>query len=125
MMNAINADFVGNAAVTASLTRDGQLVIISKNDTDTVTVSGVYASNIGFGVGNDTFTPTKIVPSASSSLNSSSPATSSSTGSSASSSTGSSNSSQTVSTLASENISTAASLLSASGASGNLVDMLA
>jgi hypothetical protein len=41
LMSAINADFVGNAAVTASLNRNGELVITSKNDTDTVTVGGV------------------------------------------------------------------------------------
>ena len=42
---------VGNAAVTASLNRNGDLVLTSKNTTDTITVGGVYASNIGFGVG--------------------------------------------------------------------------
>lgn len=129
MMNAINADFVGNAAVTASLNRNGQLVITSKNDTDTVTVSGIYASNTGFGVGNDTFKPTKTA--ANSANSSSSPASSSSTGntsptaSSTSTSTNSSTNRSTVPTILSENISTAASILSASGASGSLVDMLA
>ena len=129
MMNAINADFVGNAAVTASLNRNGQLVITSKNDTDTVTVSGIYASNTGFGVGNDTFKPTKTA--ANSANSSSSPASSSSTGntsptaSSTSTSTNSSTNRSTVPTILSENMSTAASILSASGASGSLVDMLA
>jgi len=124
LMSAINADLVGNAAVTASLNRDGELVITSKNDTDMVSIGGVYASNIGFGVGNDTFKPTTSSSSSGYSTGASS-STSSATAASSTSTTTGSQSTQAVSTLASQNLSTAASLLSASGAGGTLVDMLA
>jgi hypothetical protein len=132
LMNAINADYFGNAAVTASLSSDGRLVLTSKNDSDTITVGGVYASNIGFGASNDTFTPT-----AGSSSSSASSSASSGTGSSAASSatssgngstsaaTSSATASKSYTTIASELLSSAASLLSDSGDGGTLVDMLA
>ena len=71
LISAINQDYVGNAAVTASLNRDGEIVITSKNTTDTITVGGVYAANVGFAVGHDTFKPTKAASSSSSSPSSS------------------------------------------------------
>jgi hypothetical protein len=117
LISAINADYVGNAAVTASLNRNGDLVITGKNDTDTVTVGGVYASNIGFAVGHDTFKPTPATASSSTSASSTAP--------SATASTSTSRSTQSYSTAASESASSAASLLSASGVGGTLVDMLA
>jgi hypothetical protein len=128
LMNAINANDFGNAAVTASLSRDGRLVLTSKNDTDTITVGGIYASNIGFAVGNQTFTPTK--GKSSSSTASSETATSTSAANAASSSskgnsTSTANSKKSYSTVASEMLSSAASLLSESGDGGTLVDMLA
>ena len=58
LINAINANAAGNANVTAGLNNRGELVITSKNTTDTVTIGGIYASNIGFGTGNATFQPT-------------------------------------------------------------------
>lgn len=123
LMQAINEDYVGNAAVTASLNRDGQLVLTSKNDTDQITVGGVYASNIGFGVTNNTFKPTAATSSASNSASSSAATTSTSNTSSTSASSSASQKSYT--TLNSELLSTAASVLSDSGAGGSLVDMLA
>lgn len=126
LMSAINEDYFGNAPVTASLNRDGELVLTSKNDTATITVGGVYASNIGFGVGHNTFEPTKTSSSASSSSSpSSTTSASSATASSASSATSTSKSSKSYTTPASETASSAASLLSDSGAGGSLVDMLA
>lgn len=129
LIGAINANVAGNAYVSASLNSHGNLVITGKDQTESVTVGGTFASDVGFGPGHQTFQPTAGSPSSSSSSTaSSSSATSSSTGSSssASSSTSKSASKSTtaVSSIASENASDAASFLSASGASGSLVDML-
>jgi trimeric autotransporter adhesin len=120
LMNAINQDYYGNAAVTASLNKEGDLVLTSKNTTDTITVGGYYASNIGFGVGHTTFKPTAASPSSADASSSSSSATSAST---SKSSTKSSSTSYT--TVNSESMSSAASLLSDSGVAGSIVDMLA
>lgn len=122
LMNAINQNYVGNAAVTASLNRNGDLVITSKNTTDTITIGGIYASNIGFAVGHQTFKPTAASSSASSSTTSSSSSASTTTSSNASSSA--QKSTKAVESLATVNASSAASLLSASGVSGSLVNML-
>ncbi len=123
VMHAINSNLVGTATVTASLNAGGRLVLTSKNHTDTITVGGLYAGNIGFGVTNDTFKPTKAVASASNAATTSPPAASSSASkSSASSSTTPAAKSYT--TVASEMLGAAASFLSDSGASGNLVNML-
>lgn len=125
LLSAINANNFGNAQVTASLNSSGNLVLTSKNDTNTIIVGGIYASNIGFAVGHQTFTPTK-----SSSSSAASGGTGTSTASSASSSTSTKSSSSSTAktsytTLASEMSSSAASLLSDSGVGGTLVDMLA
>jgi hypothetical protein len=115
LLKAINADNFGNAQVTASLSRNGNLVITSKNTSDVFTVGGLYASNIGFGVGHNTFTPTKTTaPAPSTPAPTQSPATTSSTTSTA----------KSYVTPATEMVSTASSLLSDSGAAGSLVDML-
>ena len=45
--------------MTAALNSHGNLVLTSKNTTDVILVGGLYASNVGFGVGNQTFKPTK------------------------------------------------------------------
>jgi hypothetical protein len=130
LINAIDANVFGNANVTAGLNSHGDLVITGKNDTDPVTVGGLFASNVGFGTGNNTFQPT--APSSSSSNTaasvSSSNTSTSSTGASSSgksSSTGSSAGASTDSAPALQTGSTAASLLTADGVNGNLVDMLA
>jgi hypothetical protein len=129
-INAINQDLYGNANVIASLNSKGQLVITGKNDSDTVTVEGDDAANIGFSVKNSTFKPT--APSAPPAASSSSPA-SSATASSSSGTSGSSSSSAAAKSdvvtsrvaLTEQNLSTASGILSANGISGNLVDMLA
>jgi hypothetical protein len=123
LMNAVNTDLVGNAAVTASLGSHGNLVLTSKNTTDTITIRGIYASNLGFGVGNTTFQPTAGTASSASTSSASTASSSSTTTSSKSTST--SPTEQSFTTIASETAGSAASLLSASGVSGNLVDMLA
>jgi hypothetical protein len=120
LMNAINANDYGNAAVTASLNTHGNLVITAKNDTTSIFIGGLYASNIGFGVGHQAFTPTK---GSSSSPSSTSNSPTASSTKSTSSSTAKTN--QSYATAASETSSSAASLLSDSGVGGNLVDMLA
>jgi peptidoglycan DL-endopeptidase CwlO len=130
LINAINIDLPTNAQVTASLNAEGELVITGRDDTDTIAVGGIYASNIGFGVGNNTFEPTRssssATPSASTSSTSSSNSSSSGTsGSSTSDSTSSSKTLPSLLALNKQNVSTAAGILSADGVSGTLVDMLA
>jgi trimeric autotransporter adhesin len=121
LLNALSANDYGNAQVNASLNSSGNLVITGKNDKDTITVGGVYASNIGFAVGHQTFSPTKSSRSsaASTSTSSTSPTLSSTKSSS------SSNAKTSYTTVSSEMSSSAASLLSDSGVGGTLVDMLA
>jgi peptidoglycan endopeptidase LytF/peptidoglycan endopeptidase LytE len=122
LIGAINANVAGNAYVTASLNSHGELVITGKNEAENVTVGGTFASDVGFGPGHQTFQPTAGTSSSSNSSTSSTTSSPSSTSASATKST--SKSTTAVSSLASENDSTAASFLSASGASGSLVDML-
>jgi len=115
LLKAINANDFGNAQVTASLSHNGNLVLTSKNTTDAIFVGGLYASNIGFGVGHTTFTPTKTTATAPSTLATTQPpSNTSSTASTA----------KSYSTPATEMVSTAASLLSDSGAAGSLVNLL-
>ena len=121
LMNAINQDYYGNAAVTASLNRNGDLVLTSKNTTDTITVGGFYASNIGFGVGHTTFKPTQAASSSATASTSSASTTSASTSKSSTTST----KARSYTTATSETASSAASLLSASGVAGSIVNMLA
>lgn len=115
LLKAINENDFGNAQVTASLNHNGNLVITSKNTTDAIFVGGLYASNLGFGVGHTTFTPTKTTAPASSTP---APAKSSST------TTSTASTAKSYTTTATEMVSTAASLLGDSGAAGSLVDML-
>jgi hypothetical protein len=134
LISALNANAPGNAQVTAYLNGGGNLVIASKNLTDTVSVSGDYASALGFGSNNSTFTPT-----APSSAATGTSATSSSSGTSTSSSS-SGSSSSTSSTTASasppsgiplnsafalQTGGTAELLLSSNGSVGSLVNLLA
>jgi hypothetical protein len=140
LVNAINANAPGDAQVTAWLNGSGDLVITSKNLTDTVTVSGDYASALGFGSSNDTFTPTAPSPppgstSATSGSSSTSSTSSTSTGSSssgsssgASSTGGSATPSSGIpinSAYALQTGGTAELLLSSNGSSGSLVNLLA
>ena len=59
LLRTINTNSFGSAQVTAALNSHGNLVLTSKNTTDVILVGGLYASNIGFGVGNTAFKPTK------------------------------------------------------------------
>lgn len=131
LINAINATGTkGRANVTASLNSNGQLVLTSGNQTNTISVGGIYAANIGFATGHSSFQP--VVP----------PPSSSSTGTSASSSTGSGSNATGGSTSASGSTSaasgipnnsalalqtggTAAILLASNGGAGSIVNLLA
>jgi hypothetical protein len=117
-MQAVNTDLVGNAPVTASLSSTGRLVLTGKNTTNMILVGGVYASNIGFGVNNNSFKPTKGTPA-------STPPATTSTASSSTAKTSTASTAKSYTTVGSEISSSAASLLSDSGAGGSLVDMLA
>lgn len=125
LLNAINANDYGNAQVTASLNKSGNLVITSKNDTTSLFIGGLYASNVGFGVGHQTFTPTKGSGSGSSTASTSSSSTTSSSKSTSRTSSSTAQTKSSYATVASEMSSSAASLLSDSGVGGTLVDMLA
>jgi peptidoglycan DL-endopeptidase CwlO len=118
LMVALNKNLYGSAAVTASLNTQGDLVIASKNATNTVTIGGVYASNIGFSPANRTFKPTGTPASTAVATPSPAPATTSS------SSSSSATVKKSYTTTASLMLNTASSLLSDSGAGGSLVDML-
>jgi hypothetical protein len=114
LLKAINANDFGSAAVTAALSRSGNLVITSKNTTDIITVGGIYTSNIGFGVGNNSFKPTKKRVPAASTPTPAPSKTSTNT-----------KTPKSYATPATEMASSAASLLVGSGAAGSLVNMLA
>jgi hypothetical protein len=115
LLSNINTDLPNFAQVTASLNNRGDIVIKSKNTKDQINVSGVYASNIGFAVGNQTFKPT-----ASSGKK---PTTTTSSTSSKTTTTAAKADTSLQKSLATNN-SSAASFLAASGASGSLVNLL-
>ncbi len=118
LLSAINTNLPDTAQVKATLNSRGDIVLTSKNTTDQISVSGVYASNIGFAVGNRTFKPTA--------ASGTKPSTAS-TSSSASSSTKKTSipANTSLQTALSANAGSAASVLAASGAAGSLVNMLA
>ena len=124
LINAINS---GPAFVTASINGSGRLVITSRDTKDIITIqgSGTDAIVLGFGPNNDSFTATQPKPAASGSRSATTSGTTPSTGKSSSSSNKSSGTGATVGSVGLETASSAASILSASGASGSLVDMLA
>jgi hypothetical protein len=129
LINAINIDLPTNAQVTASLNASGQLVITSRNDSDSIAIvgSGTDATAIGFGVGNAGFQPTAPSSGSSAASGSSTPSTApaSSASSGTSSSTSSSEALPSLLAMTEQGVSTAAGILSAAGVSGTLVDMLA
>jgi hypothetical protein len=117
LINAINANVAGNAYVSASLNSSGKLVITAKNTTETVTVGGTFASDVGFGPGNTAFTPNSTVKPVTPQYSS---GTTNST-----STTGSQKSKQPLQLMATLNDTSAESVLTASGQAGTLVNMLA
>jgi hypothetical protein len=140
LINAINMPGDQTANVTAWLNDKGDLVVSGNTTTDTVSVGGIYAANLGFGNNNNTFSPTPPTPPASSTSTNSSSSTSSSSSSStssSSSSTGSSGSSSAPSpssstsrgllnsALALQTGGTAEILLASNGLAGSLLNLLA
>jgi hypothetical protein len=134
LIGAINANAPGNAQVTAWLNAGGDLVIASKNLTDTVSVSGDYASALGFGSNNDTFAPTAPPPpptgasSAASSPSTSTGSASSGSSSGAGSTGGSASPPSGIpknSAFALQTAGTAELLLASSGSAGSIVNLLA
>lgn len=112
LLKAINTNSYGSAQVTAVLNSHGNLVLTSKNTTDVILVGGLYASNVGFGVDNETFKPTKkTVPAPAAPKAPPTPSTNTKTA-------------KSYTTPATVMVGTAASLLADSGAGGSLVDML-
>ncbi len=116
LISAINGNVAGNAYVSASLNSAGKLVITAKNTTETVTVGGTFASDVGFGHGNTTFKPNAaakpVTPQYSSGTTTSNSATSTS-------------SKKPLQLTTALNETSAESILTASGQAGTLVNMLA
>ena len=121
LIGAINTNVYGNAQVTASLNSNGSLVLTGEYDSDNITVGGTFASAIGFGTGNNQFSPTP--PSAPSS--SATDAASVGTGSSSSASAASSSGIPQNSAIALQTGGTAELLLASNGAAGTLLNVLA
>jgi hypothetical protein len=122
VLNTLNTNLPANAQVTAAINSQGRLVITSKNTSDQISISGVFASNFGFAVGNQSFKPTTASAGTSSSSTSS---TSSSSSASKSTSTSTKSSTAGVRSASALSASSAATLLASSGASGSLVNLLA
>jgi perilipin-4 len=134
LISAINKTAYGNAQVTATLNDSGQLVLTGNSVTDSITVGGLFASNVGFGTANSSFQPiaptSSTATSSTTSTSSSSSSTASST-SSASSSTAPSTTAPTSSAVffnssyALQTGGTAETLLAGSGLGGSLLNLLA
>jgi len=114
LLSNINTNLPSFAQVTASLNSRGDIVLKSKNTKDQINVSGVYASNIGFAVGNRTFKPTA--------ASGTKPSTT--TSSSTSNTTSSPEADTSLQSSLARNNGSAATFLAASGASGSLVNLL-
>jgi hypothetical protein len=143
LINAINKNVYGNAQVTAGLSASGKLTLTANNQTATIQVGGSYATNVGFGAGNNFFQPVTPTATTGSSSSASSGSSSSSSTSGSSSTTSSSSSSATSSTSAAKTSTASAAvgllnsalqlqtggtaeiLLASSGISGSLVNLLA
>jgi len=124
LVNAINVDLSTNAQVTASVNAGGQLVITSRNNKDSIAVvgSGTDPAAIGYGSKNSSAQPT--TPSSNTSGTSGSSASSSSSSSGTSSSTSANVATEFSKALAQTGATTAQSILTASGVSGTLINMI-
>jgi hypothetical protein len=122
LINAINIDLPTNAHVTASINAGGQLVLTSMNNKDSIAVvgSGTDAAAIGFGANNSSAQPT--TPSSAGTTGSSTASSSTGTGSSAASTPNVAT--EFSKALAQNGATTAQSILSASGVSGTLINMI-
>jgi hypothetical protein len=137
LINGINKIAYGNAQVNATLNSSGQLVLTGNNVNVSISVGGLFASNIGFGTTNSSFQPVAPTPSTpSSSTTSSSSGSSSSSSTAASSTSGTSSTGSTNSAAANSAVffnssyalqtgGTAETLLASSGMGGSLLNVLA
>jgi hypothetical protein len=135
LINAINnPNIAANAQVTATLNTSGQLVLTADNLTDSISVGGTFASDVGFGSKNASFQPTAPTTPAASSTGSSTTSSSSSTAASSTSGASSTTGSTATTTpsavfynssAALQTGGTAETLLAGSGLGGNLIDLLA
>ena len=133
LINAINnTTRPNNAQVNAYLNTSGKLVISALNNTNSISVTGLFAQNIGFGSSNDSFSPPPPVTSSSGSAAPTNASSSSNTSSSSASSstagtpsTGTSSTGLLNSSSALHSSGSAEALLAASGLSGSLVNLLA
>jgi hypothetical protein len=139
LIGGINKIAYGHAQVTATLDSSGELVLTGNTVADSISVGGLFASNIGFGPKNSSFQP--VAPTASTASSSGTSTSSSSSGT----STSSSSSSTATSTSSTSNSSaaptssavffnssyalqtggTAETLLASSGLAGSLLNLLA
>ncbi len=115
LISALNTNLPANAPVTASINSQGRLVITSKNTTDQISISGVFASNLGYAVGNQNFKPTQATA----------PAASTTSSSSTKSSTTIKGTGASVPSTFTLSAGSAETLLASSGDSGSLVNLIA
>jgi hypothetical protein len=128
LISAINKTAYGNAQVNASLNGSGKLVLTGDNVKVSISVGGLFASNIGFGTKNSSFQPIAPTSSTAGSSNTSTSSSSSSSTSGASSSNASASTSSAVlfnSSYALQTGGTAETLLASTGLGGSLVNVLA
>jgi hypothetical protein len=129
LINGLNATGPTAADVVTYINSSGNIVVAGTNNNVSVSVGGVFASDIGFGAKNDSFTPVAPTPSSSgsssSSTNSSSTAASSTSGASSTTAAPTSTATPFNSSLALQTGGSAESILAAGGSSGSLVDLLA
>ena len=115
LLTTLNTNAPNFAQVKASLNSRGDIVLTSKNTKDQINVSGVYASNIGFAVGNRTFKPTAA---------SGTKPTTATASSSTSDTTAAPKANTSLQGSLAMNNGSAAMFLASSGASGSLVNLL-
>ncbi len=133
LIAGINKIAYGHAQVTASLDSTGHLVLVGNNVQVSITVGGIFASNIGFGAKNSSFQPRAPSSSAASTSSTSSSSTAASSTGGASAPTGSSTGASTTqpgavffnSSYALNTGGTAETLLASTGLSGSLVNLVA
>ncbi len=126
LINAINnPNIATNALVKASLSASGHLVLTGSNDNVSVSVGGLFASNVGFGPKNDNFQPTAPASSTTGSSSSSSSGTNGTTGSSSTIAPSAPAASLVNSAYALQTGGTAEFLLASGGAGGTLLNLLA
>jgi hypothetical protein len=135
LIGGINKTAYGHAQVTASLDSSGKLVLTGNTVTVSISIGGLFASNIGFGPKNSSFQPIAPTSGTASSSNTSTSSSSSNTAATSTSGTSSSSGSSTSaptssaaffnSSYALQTGGTAETLLASSGLAGSLLNLLA